>query len=174
MRSTSSIQILSLFFMVMVLFSIIAWGQEPYWLKEVNQIVPLTSSQSDVETILDVKGTRYPHQPDWYYYLVEYNTKRGRWYLQYSTGKCSEEKKEGFDVEEGVVINVYLRIDRKIRLKKSDIDLSEFERYVPPDLSLTFFTDYQRGIKLTVGSNMLLGSISRFPSRKFHHLRCGH
>jgi hypothetical protein len=69
----------------LIIFSIAGKGQEPNWLQKIKKIVPLSSTQADVDAMLGGKGERAPYRADSHYYLVGYRSELGQWHVQYST-----------------------------------------------------------------------------------------
>jgi len=148
-------------------------AKDPEWLRTLKRVRPLRSNQFDIENLLGQKGKKYEGQADWYYYLVEYETTEGEWNVQYSTGKCSSEKKEGFDVESGVVLDVSLILEEPVDFASLKLDLRRFEKTPESDTSNVFFTSYRSGIEYVRGRGNLLHSVRLFPAEKYKSLHCG-
>jgi hypothetical protein len=147
-------------------------AKNPKWLVDSKYIKPLVTTQEDIERLLGGKGTIYNHKDDSYFYLAEYENDYGYWGIQYSTGKCSEKKVEGFDVEKGVVLRARFRVEKRFKFSSLKLNIADFEIYPESDTSNVFYTNYEEGVSYTKGRRDLLGSIEIFPAKKYHNLAC--
>lgn len=158
--------------LVCFLFNFPALANNPKWQAKLNRIQPLVSTRQDVEKIIGRRGKEFPSGTNWYYYLVEYETKEGLWNARFSTGKCSEHNKEGFDVDKDVLLEVHFIVNKLFQFSSLQLDKNEFEKTNESDTNNVFYTNYNKGITYTEGNNDLLNSVDIFPSRKFQSLHC--
>jgi hypothetical protein len=138
-------------------------------LVELKSVQPLVSTQTDIENLTRRQGKKT--SASWYY-SVKYETKEGIWYVIYSTGKCSNGRKEGFDVPEGVVLEVFVVLEKYVSFSSLKLDLGKFEKYNESDTNNIFYTNRDEGIKYMKGGRDALGTVEIFPSRKYKNLHC--
>jgi hypothetical protein len=151
-------------------FNSTASANDLKWLENLKRIQPLVSTQKDFEKIIG--KTENKSVLNGWMYSVSYETKDGRWFVHYSSGKCSESKREGFDVDKGVVLSVYLVLDKLIRFSTLKLNESEFEKTRESDTNNVFYTNYDKGITYTKGGNDVLGSVEIIPSQSQLNLHC--
>jgi hypothetical protein len=161
---------LLLLLMVCFLFGSTAFANDPKWLENLKRIQPLVSTQKDFEKIVGKKENKSVLN-DWMY-MVSYETKDGRWFVDYSNGKCSENKREGYDVDKGVVLTVYFVLDKLIRFSTLKLNENEFEKTRESDTNNVFYTNYDKGVSYTKGGYDVLGSVKIFPSQSQLNFHC--
>src|SRR5436853_6070883 len=83
---------LLLLLMVCFLFCSTTFANDPKWLENLKLIQPLVSTQKDFEKIVGKKENKSVLN-DWMY-MVSYETKDGRWFVDYSSGTCADNKRE--------------------------------------------------------------------------------
>jgi hypothetical protein len=149
-----------------------SFAQDPKWLVKLKSIRPLLSTQNEVEAVVGKMGKVFLSKDDWYYYLAEYKTKDGLWIVTYSNGKCSESKKEGYNVNKGVVLKVHFILEEYFKFSLLNLDKDKFEKYQESDTSNVFYSDYSEGISYMKGGSDVLGAINIFPSNKYSELDC--
>ena len=95
------------------IFSSAISGQEPNWHLKLKQTQPLNSSREDVEKAFDFPkiSTTFVDEG---IEAVFYDTFEGKLSVEYSTGKCSAEKNEGYDVEKSIVLLIIFFRTKKL------------------------------------------------------------
>ena len=89
----------------------------------------------------------------------------------YSSGKCSEQKKEGFDVARDVLIDVYFTPKKRVKFSSLNLDISRFSQYQESDTSNVFYTDKEEGIQYTIGYN-IVSAVKISPIQSQFYLLC--
>jgi len=165
-KSASFILILlAVFFMA---FSINA--KEPDWHKKLKQIKALKSKRKTVEKIFNFprvdeslinKGLEF----------VFYQTPEGKMVVRYSTGKCSAEKTEGYDLENGTVTNIIFPPDKFIKFSEFKVDRKKSFKLRLRDESPWRYVNEDLGAKYTVVKEVVIYVEFTIPS-KHDYLKC--
>lgn len=164
-----------LFLIVVFTMAFTSLGKEPNLYRNLQKIKVFESTRKDVEKLfkyITFKEVRN-YNLDSYneeekeqlkknplgYYSVYYELKDGRLNVTYSKDRCSENNKQGYDLKEDTVINIYLLFDEDIKLSEFDFDLTNFKKDKPDaDLPLAItYTDKNSGIELFGGEEAISG-----------------
>ena len=121
--------------------------------QEWRKLTPLVSTCEDVKKILSVNNCQFPNSN---YKFSNYNIS-----LTFSTGE------DGWNVSEGIVLNVGVSLKKLINLNDYEKDLGNYKILPVDDLP-----DYRRyinetkGIELLVTKDKLVQHIYMFPPKK--------
>ncbi len=135
----------SILFLVVTSFFVcsVAFGQ-PELYKSLKKVKVFTSTRQDVERLFKYQRHKelleYDRDPSLFpeddrdglidnpagNYHVSYELGKADLDVIYSTGRCSENNKRGYDLEKDVVIDIELRFNKDIRVSKFDFDLTKF------------------------------------------------
>jgi hypothetical protein len=139
-------------------------AQEPALFTKLKQIVPLHSTETDVERL-------YGKPIEQYSEVKEYKTEEGILTVTYADGKCSSNRADDYDVETGNVIEVGLRLDSSVKLKSLALNIREFEEIPDNDSEAVGYKSVELGLKLSTFHGKV-GAIRLFPPEKYSHLIC--
>lgn len=106
-----------LIFIVLV-FSLTVSGQKD-WLKQMEKIKPLKSTEQDVEKIIGKPTKRYAD-------VGEYETKNGLFTVTYSQGRCKSSITPKYDVLAGIVVKFDFSPRKKYVLSSLKLNLLHF------------------------------------------------
>lgn len=141
------------------------------WIDKLKQIQVMQSQKQDVENIfqsLEVKKIRKGKGSQ----TVDYKINNGRLSISDSTGQCSLEENIGvYDVEDGVVIGVYLFLLEPVKISKLHLNLRAFEKYNSSESNAWIYTNDELGIQYSGGKKTIY-SIELYPADKYDHLYC--
>ena len=145
-------------------------AKEPVWHKKLKQIKALKSKRKTVEKIFN-----YPRVDESLISegleFVFYQTPAGRMVVRYSTGKCSSEKTEGYDLERGTVTNIIFFPEKFIEFSKFKIDRKKLLKPRPGDDSLRRYVNETAGVKYAVGKGLVIYVEFSIPSNH-DYLKC--
>lgn len=151
-----------------------ATSQTFEWISKIQQIVPIISTEKDVEKLYGKPNKRSAH-------FAEYETDYGYLSFEYSTGECSHPSY--YSVANGVVIGIDISLKKELLFNKIKIDRSKFIEehsddtenitYRSPILGITYGTypkklenvHYDKRPKILTG-------ISIYPASKYDYLIC--
>jgi len=146
-------------------------AKPPGWFTKLNQIKLLESTRQEVEKnfgdpqITQQINGEFSRQ-------IEYKLPVGSLTVSYSIGKCSPEKNTtGYDVDEDVVIRIYLLLFKDVKISDLKVDLSGFERYQESDSNAISYYNYENGIEFT-GGKKTIRSIEYSIGDKYDYLDC--
>ena len=105
-------------------------------------ITPLKSVRTEAETLFGPSSDPY---------LASYSLKDGTLFVQYSSGRCTPERKGGWNVAEGTVVMVRFEPKSKKKFSSLRIDFSKFRRVVGGDVvGIVNYTNEAEGITYEV------------------------
>lgn len=142
-------------------------AKDPSWLLKFKEIKPLTTTEKEVESIYGKPVQSFSN-------IRKYKAKEGVIQVNYSTGKCSQKTTkvtDDYDVEKGIAINVWFRIDKQIKFSALRFNLLDFEEDHANDIDGTEYISRTLGISYSKSAKYL-NSIFLFPSTRFKHLQC--
>lgn len=165
-----------LFGMIFVIFISIqfAVAQEPEWFSKIKRIVPMESTEKDVEKIFGKPKSRN-------YQVFKYETKQGLLRVEYSTGDCDHPAY--YNVAKGIVVGLDFSLKEDFEFSKLSVDLSKFTKeysddtenfsYRSSDLGM-YFDVYVKKIEGVSyeKSPVILTEVSLYPPKKYDHLEC--
>jgi len=160
-----------------VSFQAYGMGFSTDWYQKVRQVSILHSSRQEIEQLLGNPTIVYSNAGG-SNTEVEYDWKGvGRVHVSYSTGKCTPTSKYGYDVAEGVVLNVYVKLKEPVRVSKLRLDLSSYRRSEISDMpGVTEYTNRDIGERYIVeespGEKPKLMSLSFSPKMELENLAC--
>ena len=128
-------------------------------------IVPLHSTRVDVERLLGPST-----KPDGY--AEDYDLGDEAVFIEYSSGPCREDRKGGYNVPSGTVVQIRVSSSTRPQFSALHLDLSKYEKSVDPELpGVLHYMNREEGIAYEVHDGKV-GSINYFPAKKDHHLSC--
>lgn len=132
--------------------------------QEWRKIVPLQSTRADVEQLLGSGGKSYG---------IVYELETGNLSIEYSTGPCRGDKREGWNVPEDTVISYSFSAKVKQRFADLKFNRKKFkkvkDRHVPV---IDYYVNVEEGVMYEV-QNGEVNYIEYYPSRAYNHLYCG-
>lgn len=128
-------------------------------------IVPLRSTRADVERLLGP-----PAKPE--KYAEVYDLEEEAIFIEYSSGPCRKERKGGYNVPSGTVVQLRISLRVKPRFSELQIDESKYEKNADPELpGLLHYVNREEGIAYQVQEGKVT-STNYFPAAKDGHLSC--
>ncbi|MGH9904405.1 MAG: hypothetical protein ACRD8U_02345 [Pyrinomonadaceae bacterium] len=150
---------------ILLCLSVILFMQASQRNKDWRGIVPLHSTRADVERLLGPSA-----KPEAYAEVYELGNEAV--FIQYSSGPCRKERKGGYNVPTGTVIQLRVSSSEKPRFSDLRIDESKYEKTVDSELpGVLHYTNKEDGIAYEV-QNGKVTSTNYFPAAKDHHLSC--
>ena len=150
-------------------------AQEPKWLAEIKNIVPLRSTQTDVKSVFGEAVRSYSN-------IEKYKTKKGTLTVTYSTGECVSGLSD-YNVPKGIVLDVDFALSKYVNFTFTDEELSGFKKEVSDDTPNEIYRNTATGITYHVyvkdeedaedgKSAKFLTDVSIYPPSKRDDLRC--
>jgi hypothetical protein len=145
-------------------------AKEPVWHKKLKQIKALKSKRETVEKIFNhprvderliSKGLEF----------VFYQTPEGKMVVRYSTGKCSPEKTEGYDLEKGTVTNIIFFPEKFVKFSEFKIDRKKSFKPRMADESPRHYVNKNSGAKYVVGKEAVIYVEFSIPANR-EDLKC--
>ena len=132
-------------------------------------LAPLKSTRADVEKMLG-KPTPESKAP----YAAMYKTKNERVFVRYSSGLCSVNSTNGWNVPESTVLLISVYPEVPPKFDETQFKKDGFEKRPDPEiLSSIAYTNERDGISITVNSwSGVITSFDYFPEAKNNHLKC--
>lgn len=144
----------------MILFTL-GLTQDKGW----RGIVPLHSTRADVERLLGPSA-----KPDGYAEVYDLGTEGV--FVEYSSGPCRKDRKGGYNVPSGTVIQISVGSSTRPQFSALNLDLSKYEKSEDPELpGVLHYSNMEEGIAYEVQDGKV-GSINYFPAMRDNHLRC--
>lgn len=126
-------------------------------------IVPLHSTRKDVKRLL---GSHTKNNE------TKYHSKDENALIYYSSGPCGKDPTGSWNVPRDTVIAISVYPKIKPRFSDLRIDEASYKREEDPEVtSVTYYTDEQKGVRLTVGGG-IVAEIDYIPAASDNHLRC--
>lgn len=157
-------RIITLTLLWLSVLSPVGLNQDTGW----RGIVPLHSTRLDVEKLIGPpntpNGSMYdPRSSDG---VVD------RVFVQYSTGYCTKERKGGYNVPSGTVIQIAITWNKRQDFCELQIDESKFEKSLDSEIpGIVYYSNMEEGIMYTVEDGKLKETLY-FSSKKDSHLKC--
>src|SRR5438067_805780 len=131
-------------------------------------ITPLVSKRTDVEKLLGLP-TADSKAAD----AAEYKTRTERVFILYSTGPCSAQPSNGWNVPAGTVIEISVEPIPKTRISDLKLDAARFAKIRDPEvLFLTYYTSEEQGLSIEVNTDDgLVNKFRYLPWYKNYNLR---
>lgn len=150
----------------MFLLCVVTAAQEETWLTKIKRIVPLETTEHEVERMFGKSMVR--HDGNAKYILPE-----GRLYIAYSRGRCLENDEPDYDVEQGTVLYVDFFYKEAVDAQSLKLDISQFKQLdVIPDLpSVKQYLNEKTNIEYNLDRGML-NAVSIRPHKKHDSLLC--
>lgn len=157
---------------LLIFSSQLVFGKEPEWLKKMKSLTLLSSTRDQV-----IKIFGQPEN-DNRSYLENFVLEDGRISVQYSTGKCKttiidgKEVKQGWNVPEWTVVNVYFSPNKRFKPEKLKISFTGFRSYPISDVpNAVVYENDELGVdySLTKGK---IEFITFRPPEKLSYLHC--
>jgi hypothetical protein len=150
----------TIFFLCPLVFTLAQCASAQEWRK----IVPLKSTQADVERLLGRAEQGYG---------VVYELKDGVLSIEYSTGPCRKDRRGGWNVSEGVVISFSFSPKHKQRETDLKLNRKKYRRVIDTHTGgITYYINDEDGIKYEIQQGQVDG-IEYYPPKKYDHLYCG-
>jgi len=149
-----------LFMLPSLILAMHSCGNAQDWRK----IVPLKSTRAEVETLLGpAEGA----------YSTVYQLKEGKLFIEYSSGPCRPDRKNGWNVAENTVVSLSFSPRHKKRLADLKLDLTKFRKEIDQQvIGITYYVDEENGITYEIQDGKV-DSIEYDPPKKYDHLFCG-
>jgi hypothetical protein len=154
--------IFGLVFTIIVL-NAVSYAQGPEWQSRLRQIIPLQSTEKDVERVFGKPVNRYAD-------VGEYETKDAEISVTYSSGKCESTAVDSYNVEKGMVVYIEYSLKKEVKFKSLNINLTNFIK-TSPSFNLVEYKNEDSGITFSI-SNKILTDISIYPAKQFSYLEC--
>lgn len=140
-----------LYLLTLILFSISsASAQKPDWFRKLQELEKFPSTEKDVERLFSPKTIKITKTPNEWGKVIEYEIPEGKLMIYYSTGKCSEENKVSFDLNDGVILDLNFWLNNPIDFSKLKLKLKGFIKGREDDIEIYFYTNKEKGITYTV------------------------
>jgi len=141
----------------LLLFSVIQLSaQKPDWFNKLKQLRKTPSTETDVERLFNSPKVTYATSIEAIRNnksktkLIDYELPEGVLTIFYSAGKCSEENTEGWDFENGVILDYYFKLKDLVPLSKVKIKPDAFPRvFKANDTQHWFYSDPDKGVTYT-------------------------
>lgn len=135
--------------------NVLSAAQEPDWLLNLKTVKVFQSTKQDVEIIFKNPKETYSSNKDGketgWGEVIEYQRPDGNLRVFYSTGKCSKtENNNGWDLSDGVIVNIEFEPVEAVRLQELNLDLTTFKRSQESDNANWNYRSDQLGINFTV------------------------
>lgn len=157
-------RIITLTLLWMNVFSPVGFNQEKSW----RGIVPLHSTRLDVEKLIGPPNTPNGSMYD----PGALDPTVDRIFVEYSSGYCTKERKGGYDVPTGTVIQIAITWSKKQDFCELKIDESKLEKSLDSEIpGLIYYSNMEEGILYTVEEGKLKNT-HYFSSKKDSHLKC--
>ena len=141
---------------------------EPNQDKSWRDIILLHSTRRDVEKLIGPPIT--PNGSN--YDPGSYDPAVDRVFVQYSTGFCTKDRKDGYNVPTGTVILIGVTWSNRQDFSALQIDKSKFERSVDSEIrEIVYYSNMEEGIMHSVEE----GNLKRtdfFPGTSYSNLLC--
>ena len=139
-------------------------NQEKGW----RGIVPLHSTRLDVEKLIGPpntpNGSTYDPGSD--------DPAVDRVFVQYSSGYCTKERKDGYDVPSGTVILIGVTWSKRQDFCELQIDVSKFEKSQDSEIpEIVYYSNMEEGIIHAVEDGKLKRT-DFFPGKRYSKLLC--
>lgn len=142
-------------------------AQTPDWYLKAKKLEILKSTREDVikmfgdpTEIITNYNTSYKYDD----YII---------YVDYSPGLCEMTKKEGWNVPEFTVTEIFVSLYKKVNYRKLNIKLKKLDREEVYDVPGTYvYYNYENGESYNINSKGLIGSVSFEPGQKSDYLYC--
>ena len=126
-------------------------------------IKPLRSVRTEVESLLGPSSDPY---------LASYSLQDGTLFVQYSTGPCLPETKDGWNVPEGTVVLIRFVPKSKKRFTSLKLDLSKFRRVEGGNVvGIVNYTNEEDGVTYEVQRGRV-DAIEYLPGKRHYSLKC--
>ena len=158
---------------IVLFLSLSIKSQEPVWLSKIKKIVPIHSTEKDVEVLFGKPKERSKH-------FAEYENIDGYLSIAYSTGECEPTL---YSIEKGIVVGVDFSLKKDFEFNKLNIDLSKFLKEKSDDTENISFSSRELGISYGTYKRyieevdyekrpLILTDIFISPAIKYDHLEC--
>jgi hypothetical protein len=128
-----------------------------------RSIVPLTTTRSEVETLLG------PAEPG---YMAIYHLKEGNLSIEFSSGPCRADRQGGWNVPENTVVSVVFSPKEKQQLAELKLDRKKFRRVVDRHLGgVIYYINAQDGVVYEIQDGKV-ETIEYGPGKKYYSLKC--
>lgn len=153
----------------------LTFAQEPQWLSKIKKIVPISSTEKNVEKLFGKPKERTLQ-------FAEYETPFGHLTIEYSIGECKSNSSD-YSVSKGTVVGIDFSLKKEFYFNKLKLDLSKFTKedsddtenitYKNPMIGITY-SIYVKKVKGTKYDQRpkILSIVSIYPSSKYKNLRC--
>lgn len=136
-------------FIVVTFMNLFVLAQDNLWLKKLEKIKPLESTEKDVENILGKPKDRYEN-------IGEYLIKEGEVSVIYSEGRCIRNSASEFDVEKGTVVSFDFTPKIIIRLSFLKLNLNDYTKEEPSTVLDTLnYYNSESGINISVRKGII-------------------
>ncbi len=142
----------------------IAFNPDQGW----RGIVPLHSTRLDVERLIGP-----PNKPNGSMYDPgALDPTVARVFVEYSPGYCTKDRKGGYNVPQGTVIQIAVTWADQRDFSELQIDVSGFEKSRDSEIpEIVYYSKMEEGISYTVEEGKLK-STHYFSTKKSSHLKC--
>ena len=135
-----------------------------------GKIIPLQTTKEDVEKIIPISPSEKSKSGNTYtYFLKDWTV-----IIDFSPGRCVSEKYEKWNIEEGVVMNVFYTATNNpeewVKLSVIEKNMSGFKKEKRSEH--TYYTDLERGIIYTTHAGRVRSFTYFIPPNKQDYLRC--
>lgn len=139
------------------------YGQQQNGTETLSKINLFESTRLDVEKVFRYSKSKETAKSDGTQ-TVYYDLDNGRLSVDYSIGKCSEHQSlDGYNIEENVVIGIYLYLFKEVEISKFNFNLDKFEKITNPDTNGINYLNENLGIEIS-GDEKTIRSIEFSPS----------
>lgn len=156
--------------LMLLLLTIPGYSQTPDWYGKLKQLRIAHTKREELEKIFGNPPVTQIRNGTWSQ-TVDYKLDDGNLFVDYSTGKCSERNKTGYDLDNGVVIGVSLLLFHDVKLSRLRLNLKLFEKYNASDTNVFVYFNDELGIRFE-GSKRTIHSVEYSIGNRLNYLDC--
>jgi len=152
-------------------------AQKPEWISNLQKLQKFPSTEKDVERLFNSPKITYSTPSEEIISnetrgvrLVKYDLQEGHLQVLYSSGKCTEKNKGGYNLEDGVIISYFIELKNLVPVSMLKINLKKLTLTRSDDTEHRFYRDSKKGVIYTVLGGKL--QYVKFSQPLVDSLRC--